>query len=340
MNYSEIQELLSSPKKIFITSHKNPDGDALGSTLGLKHFLEALGHTCTVVYPTEYPSFLDWMPGLEDAIVPQQTATSETAKFGAHLVDEAELIFCLDFNDLRRIDAVGHWITKSNAPKVLIDHHINPHDFADYMLSEVSASSTCELVYDFIIGVGRTDVVNRKIVECLLTGILTDTGSFSFATSPKLFRTVAALQEAHDVDYNELHNKVFNNDTEKRIRLLGHCLSSAMYMLPEYHSAVILLTQGDFRDFDIQRGDTEGIVNFMLRIANVKFATLITDQKGIIKFSFRSKGGFNVQEFSNRHFGGGGHKNASGGEAHLSISQAWVRFRKALDEYEELKIRD
>ncbi len=335
MNYSAIKELLSSPKRIFITSHKNPDGDALGSTLGLKHFLEALGHRCTVAYPTDYPSFLGWMPGLDEVIVPQ--GGGDSMKMNAGLVEEAELIFCLDFNDLRRIDAIGHWIAKSSAPKVLIDHHINPHDFADYMLSEVSASSTCELVYDFMLGVGRTDVINKKIVECLLTGILTDTGSFSFATSPKLFRTVAALQEAYNVDYNELHDKVFNNDTEKRLRLLGYCLTSAMYMLPEYHSAVILLTQGDFRDFDIQRGDTEGIVNFMLRISDVKFATLITDQKGIIKFSFRSKGGFNVQEFSNKHFGGGGHKNASGGEAHLSISQAWVRFRKALDEYEELK---
>lgn len=337
MNYTALNELLSTPKNILLTSHKNPDGDALGSTLGLMHFLKKLGHTCTVVYPTEYPSFLAWLPGAETAVIPVNSA--ENPKFGPHLLEGIELVFCLDFNDLRRIDAVGHWIAKSNAVKVLIDHHINPHDFADFVLSDVSASSTCELVYDFIAALEQTHLIDKSIAECLMTGILTDTGSFSFSTSTKLFRVVAALQEVEGIDYNALHNQVFNNDTEKRLRLLGYCLSSAMYMLPDYHSAVILLTQGDFRDFDIQRGDTEGIVNFMLQIADVKFATLITDQKGIIKFSFRSKGSFNVQEFSNKHFGGGGHKNASGGEAHLSISQAWVRFRKALDEYDELKTR-
>jgi bifunctional oligoribonuclease and PAP phosphatase NrnA len=332
MNYTAVKQLLSTPKRVVITSHKNPDGDAIGSSLAVWHYLKALGHTATVVFPTDFPPFLAWLPGAADILIPVSNATDQER--GKKAVAEAEVIFCLDFNDLTRIDHIGTWITQSTATKILIDHHIDPKPFADEMLSEVSASSTCELIYDFMVGMGDIALLNETIINCLFTGILTDTGSFSYATSPKLFRTVAALQE-YDIDYNALQNQIFNNDSEKRLRLLGYCLSSSMFLLPAQKAAVVILTQQDYKDFDIQRGDTEGIVNFMLRMANVEFATLITDQKHIIKFSFRSKGNCDVQKFANTYFKGGGHKNASGGESHQSLSATWVKFRRALQEYSD-----
>jgi bifunctional oligoribonuclease and PAP phosphatase NrnA len=336
MNYQAIKDLLATPKRILLTSHKNPDGDAMGSTLGLQHVLNAMGHTTEVIYPTDYPSFLAWLPGAAESVTPTG-ADFKTTEYGRKQVENAEIIFALDFNDLRRIDAIGNWITRSKAHKVLIDHHLHPHDFAHFVLSDVTASSTCELIYDFIVGISAEKYLDKNAIYCLLTGILTDTGSFAYGTSPKLFRTVAALQEAYQIDFNDLHNQVFNNDSEKRLRLLGYCLTSAMFLFPEFSTGVVILTQHDYHTLDIQRGDTEGIVNFMLRMQHIKFAVLFSDQNNSIKFSFRSKGGFNVQEFSATHFGGGGHKNASGGESNQGLMKAWVKFRKALEQYPELR---
>jgi bifunctional oligoribonuclease and PAP phosphatase NrnA len=336
MDYNQIKALLATPKRILLTSHKNPDGDAMGSTLGLQHVLNAMGHTTEVIYPTDFPSFLAWLPGADASITPKP-ADLKTTEYGRKQVENAEIIFALDFNDLRRIDAIGNWIERSKAVKVLIDHHLHPHDFAQHVLSDTSASSTCELIYDFVVGIDAVQFLDKNAIYCLLTGILTDTGSFAYSTSPKLFRTVAALQEAYQIDFNDLHNQVFNNDSEKRLRLLGYCLTSAMFIFEEFSTAVVILTQYDYQNLDIQRGDTEGIVNFMLRMGNIKFAVLFSDQNNNIKFSFRSKGDFDVQAFSAKHFGGGGHKNASGGESNLGLMKAWVKFRKALEEYPELK---
>jgi bifunctional oligoribonuclease and PAP phosphatase NrnA len=336
MNYQVIKDLLSTPKRILLTSHKNPDGDAMGSTLGLQFVLNAMGHSTEVIYPTDYPSFLAWLPGAAQSVTPLPADLKGT-EYGRKQVENAEIIFALDFNDLRRIDAIGNWIARSKAHKILIDHHLHPHDFADSVLSDTTASSTCELIYDFVVGIGATHLLDKNAIYCLLTGILTDTGSFAYSTTPKLFRTVAALQEAYQIDFNDLHNQVFNNDSEKRLRLLGYCLTSAMFIFEEFSTAVVILTQSDYHTMDIQRGDTEGIVNFMLRMGNIKFAVLFSDQNNNIKFSFRSKGDFDVQAFSAKHFGGGGHKNASGGESNQGMMKAWVKFRKALEEYPELK---
>ena len=337
MNYNRVKEWLATPKNIVITSHKNPDGDAIGSSLGMKHYLDALGHTCTVIFPTDFPPFLAWLPDADKIIVPSMKSKEHGVNYGKSIVAAAELIICLDFNDLQRIDALGVWIAKATAPKLLIDHHIEPKDFADEVLSEVSASSACELVHDFIVNLGDTDKLNERIITCLFTGIYTDTGCFSYATSPKLFRTAAQLQEAFPIDYTLLYNNVFNNDSEKRLRILGYALSQAMFVFEKYHTAVVMLTQNDYQTLDIQRGDTEGIVNNMLRMSNVKFAVLITDQKSVVRLSMRSKGSFNVQEFSSRNFGGGGHRNASGGESNEGLMATWVKFRKALDTAPDLQ---
>jgi phosphoesterase RecJ-like protein len=278
------------------------------------------------------------MPGMDTHIAPQSGYEANNPDFGREEVAKADLIFCLDFNDLRRIEPLGVHVRESNAIKIMIDHHIDPSIEADYVISDTSASSTCELIYDFIASLDKLDCINETIATCLMTGIFTDTGCFSYAVSPKLFRIVAAIQEAADLDYVELQQRIFNNETEKRLRILGHSLANGMVILPEYQTAVIILTLDDFRQFEIQRGDTEGIVNYLLKMPEVKMAALITDQKMAIKFSLRSKGDFSVQSFCAKHFNGGGHKNASGGEWHGTLSQAWIRFRKALEEYPELRV--
>ena len=215
----------------------------------------------------------------------------------------------------------------------MIDHHLFPEPFADYVLSETSASSTCELVYDFIHLMDMAEELDQVIGECLFTGILTDTGSFKYSNSPKLFRTVANLLEI-GVDDLRLQDLIFNSMDEKQLRILGHCLYNRMEILPEFQTGIITLTKEDYAYFDIQRGDTEGVVNFLLKLRNVKLAAFIHEQPKIVKLSLRSKGDIDVQEMAKRHFRGGGHKNAAGGASFHSLAVTVRRFKEILPEYQ------
>lgn len=342
MTIADLKKIIteSSSKHILITSHKNPDGDAIGSSLAIKHFVEQFGHTTTLIFPTDCPPFMAWMPGMDTHISPQSGYEANNPEFGRAEVEKADIIFCLDFNDLRRIEPLGVHVRNAKALKIMIDHHIDPSMEVDYAISDTSASSTCELIYDFMASLDCLHHLNETIATCLMTGIFTDTGCFSYAVSPKLFRIVAAIQEAVALDYVALQQRIFNNETEKRLRILGYSLANGMLILPEYHTAVIILTLDDFRQLDIQRGDTEGVVNYLLKMPEIKMAALITDQKTAIKLSLRSKGDFSVQAFCAKHFNGGGHKNASGGEWNGTLSQAWARFRNALEEYPALKMKE
>jgi bifunctional oligoribonuclease and PAP phosphatase NrnA len=329
-NLHLLKGLLETPQKVAILTHRNPDGDAIGSSLALLHFLHKLGHECMVICPSEYPNFLDWMLGLERVIIydvdPDQTQ---------EVIDAAQLYFCLDFNALDRIDKVGEMMMAyPDKPKVLIDHHLEPEGFADFTLSVTSVSSTSELIFDFIHLLGWEEHLDHLVGDCIFTGILTDTGAFKYATNAKLFRVVAGLLEkgVNDVLLQDL---IFNAQSEKSLRLLGHCLYNRMEVLPELRTGIIVLTKEDYAHFDIQRGDTEGIVNYILRMEGIVFAAFITEQPTIVKISLRSRGDFSVQEIAQKHFKGGGHKNAAGGASFIGLKATLKKFRELLPEYSE-----
>ncbi|MBR9923035.1 MAG: bifunctional oligoribonuclease/PAP phosphatase NrnA [Bacteroidetes bacterium] len=326
-NVSELKQFLAIPRDIVLTTHRNPDGDAVGSSLGLYHFLRGEGHTVHMCVPSEYPGFLGWMPGIHDMVV-YDTDPERTQE----LIERADVIFALDYNALDRIDKTGELIYSAKAKKVMIDHHLYPEGFADYQLSEESASSTCELIYDFIQLLDKDISITPLIGECLFTGILTDTGSFKYSTSPKLFRIVAKLLE-RGVDDVKIQGMVFNCLPEKHLRLLGHCLANRMEILDEYRTGIITLTKEDYETFDIKRGDTEGIVNFLLRLKNVTMAAFIHEQPKITKISLRSKGDFSVQQIASKYFKGGGHLNASGGASFTGLASTVRKFKSILPEY-------
>ena len=283
MTITDVKALLDTPKRICITSHRNPDGDAIGSSLGLYHYLIQSGHTVTVIFPSDFPVIFSWLPDSDKVVI------SDTALPRARTaLQTAEVIFALDYNALDRVDKIGDVIRPLKTPKILIDHHREPELFADYMLSDITASSTCELVFDFIHLLDDAEKINTTVGECLYTGIVTDTGSFKFATSPKLFRIVANLLERGVEDYR-LQDLINNCLPEKNLRLLGHCLANRMEILPEYKTGIIALTKKDYETFDIQRGDTEGIVNYMLSLQDVKLGVFIMEQPTIVKISMRSK---------------------------------------------------
>jgi phosphoesterase RecJ-like protein len=328
-NLEGLKKLLNTPQDVVILTHRNPDGDAVGSSLGLSLFLQKNGHNVKIVAPSDYPDFLSWMPQANDIVIYDHDPEEVE-----RIVKRATLIFCLDFNSLDRIDKAGELVDEARCPKVMIDHHLFPEPFADFMLSETTASSTCELVYDFIHLLGREEDLDKVIGECLFTGILTDTGSFTYSNSPKLFRTVANLLEI-GVDDLRLQDLIFNSMNEKQLRILGHCLYNRLEIIPEFHTGIITLTKEDYAFFDINRGDTEGVVNFLLKLRDVKLAAFIHEQPKIVKLSLRSKGDIDVQDMAKVHFRGGGHKNAAGGASFHNLSVTVRRFKEILPEYKE-----
>lgn len=330
-NINELKELLATPKDIVITTHRNPDGDAIGSSLGLYHFLRKSGfHEVKIVSPSEYPDTFSWMPDIERIIV-----FDDEPEKAQKVIEQAALIFCLDFNSLDRIDKVGEAIQPLRTPKVMIDHHLFPESFADFILSDTTASSTCELVFDFVEMLDMKKELDKTIGECLYTGVITDTGSFKYGTSSKLFRIVAQLLDLGVEDY-VLQDLIFNSLNEKHLRLLGHCLNNRLEVLDEFNTGIITLTKEDYQTFDIQRGDTEGIVNFILKLKHIKMAAFIMEQPTIVKISLRSKGEFSVQEIAKRHFRGGGHKNASGGASFQPLDTTVKKFKELLPRYKHV----
>lgn len=321
----EIKEIFAIPKYIAIVSHRNPDGDAVGSSLAMYHYLNQLGHTVRVVLPSDYPLNFSWMPDVEDI-----TIFDTYHDRAREIFEKADVIICLDFNSLDRIDKLAESVLNNKkAKKVLIDHHLDPEPFTDFLFSDTTASSTCELVYQFICDLGDKARITPALGECIYTGMMTDTGSFKYATNVRLFQQLAELK-AIGIDDYYVQDRVFNSVLEKQLRLLGHALANRMEVLPEFKAAIIHLTKQDYIDFDIQRGDTEGIVNYLLQMREIQMAAFITEQPNIIKFSLRSKGDLNVQEICQKYFNGGGHKNASGGYMHSSLNVAIRKFKEIL----------
>ncbi|HKK88569.1 MAG TPA: bifunctional oligoribonuclease/PAP phosphatase NrnA [Saprospiraceae bacterium] len=324
----KLEALLENRQNIVVLSHRNPDGDAIGSSLAVFQLLKE-EHNVTAIVPSEYPSFFDWMHGLEHLLVYdlQQEACKEK-------IAEASLIIFLDFNALDRIDPIGSLIEKNtSANRVMIDHHLHPQPIADPIFSEIASSSTCELVYKVFSALEIS--FNKNIAEALYLGILTDTGGLTYGTRPETFETVAALNRL-GVDNFRMQDLIFNQMSEKQLRILGMSLYKRMEILTDYHTGIIALTKGDYEKFDIQRGDTEGIVNYLLRINNLKFAVFAREQPtGITKISFRSRGSFAVNELASKHFNGGGHKNASGGYSYYPLKSVVKKIKSILPEYKD-----
>ncbi len=330
-NIAELKQLLSMPKDIVILSHRNPDGDAIGSSLGLYWFLKNQGHKVRVIFPSEYPAFVAWMPDADKI-----TICDLEKEFAMKCIAEAQLIFCLDFNALDRIDPMEEAVEKAKAQKIMIDHHMYPEGFADFILSRTDTSSTCELIYTFAEMLGQSHFVDGKIADCLFTGIITDTGSFKYNIFPSTMRVAAALLE-RGANNDFIQEEIFNSMREKELRLLGHCLYNRMEIVEELNTGIIWLTKDDFEKFDIQRGDTEGVVNFLLKLKKVNIAAFIKEQPSIIKLSLRSKGDFSVQQVATKYFKGGGHKNASGGYFYGNLNACIERFKKGVKSQLELE---
>lgn len=317
-------QLIRRPARVAIVSHKNPDGDAVGSTLALAGVLRKLLHQVTVVFPNDYPPMLGFIDGISEAVIGELNPEKAIAAF-----EKAEIIFCLDFNALDRIDRFGLDVMASKGVKIMIDHHLDPEPFADHIISRPEASSTAEMVYDFLAEMNLLDYVDQKIAESLYTGILTDTGSFRYATNPHVFEVAADLKRKGMDDYL-LQMRLFNSLTEKQLRLLGHCLANRMELISEYHTGIIWLDKEDYKTWSIGRGDTEGIVNYILMVRNMKMAVFITEQQNVTKVSFRSKGNINVQEICHKYFNGGGHRNASGGQVKAPLSEVLAKVKEII----------
>jgi phosphoesterase RecJ-like protein len=330
-----LSQLLNQPQKIVITTHHKPDGDAMGSSLGLYNYLIQQGHHAKVIAPTDYPEFLAWMPGNEEVII-----YTEQTELAAQLITEANLVFCVDFNTLSRINEMGELVRQCNAVKVMIDHHLEPEDFDDYRHWNINACAAAQLVYTFIVDeLKRPDLINADVAACLYTGIMTDSASFRLPnTTAAVHRIVANLIEAGAVNWH-IHELVYSNSSENRLRFLGHCLANKLEILPEYNTAIISVTRQELQKYDTNTGDTEGIVNYALGMAGIRLAAFIVERTDMVKLSLRSKAEFPANEICKKYFKGGGHRNAAGGQADGALEQVIEKFKQILPEYKTLLIQ-
>ena len=333
---STFKDFITQFKHVVVVSHVNPDGDAIGSSLAFCYFVRKFGIEAKVMIPNDFPSFLSWMPGVNDILV-----FDKNAEKGVEYLNWADLICYLDFNHPSRTGLIHNDLCHcKNAKRLLIDHHRDTDfsQFAAYM-SDVETSSTSELVAELIQYHGFNEYLDDRIATCLLVGIMTDTGSFAHSIyHPETFEICGKLISP-TVNYQQIHSNIYNTFSENRMRLLGYCISSRMTILNEYNTAYIYLTKKDLEDYDYQVGDTEGVVNYPLMIDNIRMAVLITERQGVIRFSFRSKGDFSVHEVAKAHFNGGGHTNAAGGTLNCSIEESIEQFLNVLPQYKALLTR-
>ena len=325
---SQTIKQINNARKIVITTHLSPDGDALGSSLALSHYLSDMGKEVKVVVPNSFPYFLKWMNGASDIVV--NTYIPNVAEA---IIKNADLIFCLDFNTLKRIGALGDLVAQSSAEKILVDHHLFPDDGFDTVISYTHISSTSEIIFRLITQMGDFEKITPIIAECIYTGMMTDTGGFTYnSNNPEIFEIISLLIKK-GINRDQIYNNVFNNYSESRFRLLGHTLSQRMKIYPELRSALIYLSKEDQAQFPMTKGDTEGFVNYPLSIKNIIFSVFIREDDELVKVSLRSQGTFPCNEFAGDFFNGGGHLNASGGEFYGEIEDAIALFEQGLEKY-------
>lgn len=327
---SIVNQLLEAPSRIVVTSHYNPDGDALGSSLALCDYLQKKGHDVSLILPNDFPDFLGWMPGTENIIV--YFHKSKTAN---ELIAKASIIFCLDYNAIPRVNLFADKLFEAKGIKILIDHHLEPESHFDYSFSVINTSSTSELIFDFIEAMDDYSLLDKNMSINLYVGIMTDTGSFSFACNyPHTYEVVSKLVQK-GVDTERVHRLVYDTYSEGRMRLLGYCLSERMIVLHESATAYIWLNKSDMERFGFKPGDTEGVVNYALSIKDISFAALFTEKSDRIRISFRSKGDFSVNDFAREHYQGGGHRNAAGGDSFASMELTLSGFEELLPRYKD-----
>lgn len=323
--YFLLQQAIEQNNDFVIIPHINPDGDALGSSLGLKKVLELAGKCASVVSPNGFPDFPKWLPGANQIVQFDIKKDKATA-----LINNAQVIFFLDFNTPSRLKELAPIVSNANAFKIMIDHHPYPEDVVDVMFSDVTVSSTCELVFQVLQGAGMADFIDKDAAESFYTGIITDTGGLSYNSSnPETYYVVASLLKL-GIDKSAIHERIFNSYSYKRMQMLGYILSEKMERMEQQEAAYITLSKSDMGKFDSQDGDTEGFVNYPLSIAGVNISAFFNERDNIIKLSFRSRGEFPVNKFSAAYFGGGGHKNAAGGEFKGTMEEALAHFKNNL----------
>ena len=330
-NALKLKNLITNPKQVVITTHRGPDGDAMGSSLAMFHFLKKLGHNVTVITPNKYADFLHWIPGNSEVIIYE-----ENEEKAQQIISKADLFFMLDFNHIGRVSDLGNYITSSKAQKVLIDHHQNPDtSMANIIFSDTKACSTAQLVYDIMNAMELESYIDKNIAECLYVGIMTDTGSFKFSSTTSKTHTVIAKLIDAGADNTKIHDLVYDCSSSNRIKLLGYCLDKKLLLYPENNSAIISLNAEELEKFKFKNGDTEGFINYALGIKGIKFATFIAEKEGIVKLSLRSKGNFKVNEIASKYFNGGGHTNASGGTSQLSVNETIKKVEEIINNYKE-----
>ncbi|OWY24937.1 hypothetical protein B6N25_01305 [Sphingobacteriales bacterium TSM_CSS] len=328
MDIESIANLLSSPQKIAIVTHTAPDGDAIGASLGLYHFLLGLRHSAKVIVPTAHAHYLQFLPHNEEILIFESEPDE-----GARLLKDAGVIFALDFNTASRAKGMENLLTQSNAVKIMIDHHLLPDLKVDFALWDIKASSAAELVFRFIEMLGQKKRINHHIANCIYAGICSDTGRFKYNLSANAYRITAFLMEK-GADVAKINDALFDNFSEDRLRLLGYCITEKLRIFPEYSTAVIWLSKEDLTRFNYKAGDMEGVVNYPLSITEIKFSVMLKETSEEVRLSFRSKGDFAVNEFAAKHFNGGGHKNAAGGSSGLSLTNTLKQLTELLPAYE------
>ena len=330
--FAHLKQLISVNEKICIITHHNPDGDAIGSSLGLYSVLKNMGKQVQVIVPNDYPEFLQWLPTNETVLrYNKQKEKCET------VLKEATVIFCLDFNEPKRLSGIYEAIEQTICTKVLIDHHPNPDNIFNISISDISVSSTAELVYETVLACELESYMDKNAATCLYTGLMTDTNSFTVnCSNPRTFE-IASKFLAFNIDREFIHNCVFNNFSENRQRLLGYVLNEKMVVLPEFSTAYIWLTRSELQKYCFQPGDSEGFVNYPLSIKGIKFSAFFMERERHIKISFRSKGSIPANQIMKDNFMGGGHRNAAGGEEDkLNMEDTIKKFLSLLPKYSDI----
>jgi len=324
-------EWLKDTEKVVIVTHVSPDGDAMGSSLGLYHFLTSQKKVVNIIVPNAFPEFLKWMPGAKDI-----TLYDRKKELADKLIADADMICCLDFNGLKRIEEMGNAVKEAKARKVMIDHHPFPDDICSIVMSHPEISSTSELVFRLICRLGYFDEITKEGAECIYTGMMTDTGSFTYNSNNQEIYFIISQLISKGIDKDDINRNVYNTYSESRLRLMGYILHTKMKVYPEYHTAMISLTQDELKEFNYVKGDSEGFVNIPLSIKEVKFSVFFREDTDMIKVSLRSVGDFPCNKFASEFFGGGGHLNASGGEFYGTMEEAIKTFEQALKKYDQL----
>lgn len=336
-NVDKVETYFERAEKIVIVVHVSPDGDAIGSSLGLYHFLNSQGKTVNIIVPNAFPDFLRWMPGAKDIV-----RYDKYKEFADKLISEAEVICCLDFNALSRIGDMGASVSAATCRKVMVDHHLDPEPFCNVTISHPGISSTSELVFRLICQMGCFDDISFEGAECIYTGMMTDTGGFTYNSNDREIYFIISELLSKGIDKDEIYRKVFNTYSEGRLRLMGYVLYEKMQVFPQFHAALIWLTKDEQKRFQYIKGDTEGFVNTPLQIKGIRFSAFLREdtEKDMIKVSLRSVGKFPCNRLATEFFNGGGHLNASGGEFYGTMEEAIDRFKQALVRYEDLLLKD